>query len=70
LWNEEIATGNLFISTFWDRGRLMRTEIERVLKIPPSGDQDDLTRSAEWLGKRLDDEIEQVQLHESREQHM
>jgi len=47
---------------FWDPGRGIRTEIDRDMKLIASGksDWEVLTKSAEWIGLKIEREIDQV----------
>jgi tetratricopeptide (TPR) repeat protein len=55
-------------SSFWDPLREIRSELEKDLKVVSSKDVDrqQLIASAEWLGQKMEDEIDRVRRDEQR----
>jgi tetratricopeptide (TPR) repeat protein len=54
---------------FWDPRREMRSAIEKDLAMTSGGRMDEqrLLANAEWLGERMEDEIDQVRRQQSRQ---
>ena len=67
-WLESINSRAPFDAA-WDPQREIRSEIETILALilRDNVEQEKLLSSAEWLGQRLEDEMDQVQWDRSRE---
>jgi tetratricopeptide (TPR) repeat protein len=65
-WLEYYEASRPF-EAFWDPGREIRSAIEKDLKTISAGgiDWQHLVPNAEWLGQRMEDEIDQVRRQES-----
>jgi tetratricopeptide (TPR) repeat protein len=68
-WLEHYESTKPF-EAFWDPGREIRSVIEKDLKMISSNkiDWQQLISNAEWLGQKMEDEIDQVRRQESRQQ--
>jgi tetratricopeptide (TPR) repeat protein len=66
-WLEDINRAQAF-TAFWDPLREIRSEIEKDLQIISNKDVDrqQLIASAEWIGKRMEEEIDLVRRDEQR----
>jgi tetratricopeptide (TPR) repeat protein len=66
-WLEDINRAMAF-TAFWDPRREIRSEIEKDLQMPPGKDVDrqQLIASAEWIGKRMEEEIDLVRRDEQQ----
>jgi tetratricopeptide (TPR) repeat protein len=66
-WLEDINRAQAF-TAFWDPQREIRSEIEKSLQMISSKDVDrqQLIASAEWIGKRMEEEIDLVRRDEQR----
>jgi len=64
----EYMNRTLSYSSFWDPRREIRSEIEKDLDILSSkdADQQQLISSAEWIGQRMEEEIDLVRRDEQR----
>jgi tetratricopeptide (TPR) repeat protein len=67
-WIEDINRAQAF-TAFWDPRREIRSEIEKDLQTLPGKDVDrqQLIASAEWIGKRMEEEIDLVRRDEQRQ---
>jgi tetratricopeptide (TPR) repeat protein len=67
-WLEYYESSRPF-EAFWDPRREMRSAIEKDLAMISGGRMDEqrLLANAEWLGERMEDEIDQVRRQESRQ---
>jgi tetratricopeptide (TPR) repeat protein len=67
-WLEYYESSRPF-EAFWDPGREMRSAIEKDLAMISGNriDEERLMANAEWLGQRMEDEIDQVRRQESRQ---
>jgi tetratricopeptide (TPR) repeat protein len=67
-WLEYYESSRPF-EAFWDPGREMRSAIEKDLAMISGNpiDEERLVANAEWLGQRMEDEIDQVRRQESRQ---
>lgn len=68
-WIEHYESSKPF-EAFWDPRREIRSAIEKDLKMISTDtiDWQQLIPNAEWLGQRMEDEIDQVRRQESRQQ--
>jgi tetratricopeptide (TPR) repeat protein len=66
-WLEDINRAMAF-TAFWDPRREIRSEIEKDLQMFPGKDVDrqQLIASAEWIGKRMEEEIDLVRRDEQQ----
>jgi hypothetical protein len=67
-WLEYYESSRPF-EAFWDPRREMRSAIEKDLAMISGNriDEQRLMANAEWLGERMEDEIDQVRRQESRQ---
>jgi tetratricopeptide (TPR) repeat protein len=67
-WLEDINRAQAF-TAFWDPRREIRSEIEKDLQMLSGKDVDreQLIASAEWIGKRMEEEIDLVRRDEQRQ---
>jgi tetratricopeptide (TPR) repeat protein len=67
-WLEYYESSRPF-EAFWDPGREMRSAIEKDLAMISGNriDEQRLMANAEWLGQRMENEIDQVRRQESRQ---
>jgi hypothetical protein len=67
-WLEYYESSRPF-EAFWDPRREMRSAIEKDLAMLSANriDEQRLMADAEWLGQRMEDEIDQVRRQESRQ---
>ena len=65
----EYITYNTYYGQFWDPQREIRSEIQRTLAVVPDRDIDwsSLIASAEWVGKKMEDEIDLARRDEVKE---